>query len=83
MSKAKKDEGGESLKEVAAVELPADDGEKEQVKLRPKFKAALKRVANDARLDMGELIEKYMARFITREDRRIAKLRLEETEEDE
>lgn len=41
------------------------------VKLRPTFKERLQRVARDAGVDMGILIENQMAEYINREYRRL------------
>ncbi len=83
MGKEKKNEVGDSLEAIAAIELPDDVKAGPQVKLRPAFKEALQRVALHANQDMGILIEKYMRRFVMREDRRIAKLLSAEPEEGE
>ncbi|WP_157470244.1 hypothetical protein [Gemmata sp. SH-PL17] len=83
MSKSKNDSPPNSLDELREVDIGEDKGAKSQVKLRPEFKMALHRVALHADIDMGILIEKYMTRFIMREDRRIAQENLAKDSGDE
>lgn len=45
----------------------------EHVKLRPKFKAKLQRVALDMGVAMGELIERQMEQYVEMESQRIAR----------
>jgi len=79
-----KSAGDDSIEAVLAVDIGTDNGEgKPQVKLRPEFKERLRRVAQHYKIDMGILIEKYMIRFITREDRKISQELLERDDEAE
>lgn len=52
----------------------------EPVKLRRTFKSKLQLVAEDARVEMGILIEQQMADYISREYLRVLKKKLAEAE---
>jgi hypothetical protein len=71
--------GAAVAKEKKTGEKPAEDERvTEPVKLRPTFKKRLQRVAEDAGVEMGILIERKMAEFINREFQRLLEADLRE-----
>lgn len=71
VAKSKKNPPSESGENEGAQ---AAQGEKLEspVKLRPSFKKRLQRVANAINVDMGELVEAQMKKFVDREIKRLA-----------
>lgn len=60
---------------------PPDERVTEPVKLRPTFKKRLQRVAEDAGVEMGLLIEQQMEDFVNREFKRLLESDLKELRE--
>lgn len=79
VAREKRPKADEETGTEGELAVPAEDEKVSvPVKLRPTFKKRLQRVAEEAGVDMGILIERYMNKYISREYKRLIQADLDQ-----